>query len=59
MNIDLAFNTKTMNIARSLKNNTSLIPKEAYAKGDPAKSVHNVAILDLEILESSITKMLK
>ena len=59
MNIDLAFDTKTMNIAGSQKNNASLIPKEAYAKGDPAKSVHNVAVLDLETLESNIVKMLK
>ena len=59
MNIDLVFNTKTMNIAGSLKNNASLIPKEAYAKGDLAKSVYNVAVLDLETLESNIVKILK
>ena len=59
MSIDLAFDTKTMNIAGSLKNNTSLIPKEAYSKGDPAKSVHTIAVLDLETLESNIVKILK
>ena len=56
MNIDLTFNTKTINIAGSLKNNASLIPKEAYAKGDPPKLVHNVAVLYLETLELNIVK---
>ena len=59
MNIDLAFDTKIMNIAGSLKNKASLIPKEAYAKGNPAKSVYITAVLDLEILELNIVKILK
>ena len=31
--INLAFSTKTMNIARFLKNNASLVRKEVHAEG--------------------------
>ena len=59
MSINLAFDTKTMNIAGFLKINASLIPKEAYTKGDLAKLIYNTAVLDLETLELNIAKILK
>ena len=49
MNIDLVFDTKTMNKARFLKNNSSLAYKKAYTKEDPFNLLHNIAVLDLVI----------
>ena len=57
--IDLAFDTKIMNVAGSLKNNASLTHKEACDKTDPPASLHNVATLDLETVEIKIVKILK
>ena len=57
MRINIVFDTKTMYIAESLKKNLSLIHKKVYAKGDPSNLVYNVDVLDLETLETNITKI--
>ena len=58
-NINLVFETKTLNIARFLKTNTRLIYKEAYTKGNLLNSLNNVIVLDLAIVEPNIAKILK
>ena len=42
-----------------MKDNASLMCKETYSKGDPQASSNNVVMLDIDMTESNIVRIVK